>query len=706
MFKKFLDLFKNTTNNKFPSKNIKLKFDRHGLGDVCQFIYLVQLYHSRGYTVTVQIEENKRFLWKIAGVNIVSGGNLPDHECLHPYEFNDLNFPDYVGNKVLFGLSHPFVPNLSELGLTKETAWDELCKVKLSAHSFISDGDRVEVDKFLEGLPKPIICFHSCGNTWQERKSIPIETAFKVILKLLDSMSGSVIVLDNERRAPMVGDERCKGIKPSFKNITLEQLCALYEKSELMIGIDSGPFHVANLTPVKCLGIFRDLQPTHVCLPNPNAIYLASSQYEEHWKIRRDRWNIATYEGEEPTADEIVDAAMEILQINIKAKLEEKNCGCISISSQKNNDLTIASSSSDKTIYDLAVQSASSNKESNFVYLNPEPICKDLIDLLENYKKPIKLFLVTERPLVVKNKFVKVLRMNLKEAANKFSENSVDFLFINHYAYGSVTDSILAWKNKIAPNGLIAGNNFDIEQIYVALADRFALSDVVKISRNWFWKNIVSLKGKWIQPIADQSKILPSHVLFIPYCGQKENFENAAKSINCKDLHAFVIDNSIDGIDSSVVPENWGIFKPKQTLSFSEVQNIAQKIAIDMGVKYLLCCQSDSMCLDNNLVNDLLQEMEKYDTLGLVFTLYDAIYSTRVQAIKEIGVWDESFKYNSADIDYYHRFEISKWDIETKFTSRVVRQEKKSIASENTDDQQYLIDKWGKDKTFNSPFNF
>lgn len=704
MFQKFLDLFKNPINNKFVSKNIKLKFDRHGLGDVCQFIYLVQIYHNRGYTVTVKIEENKKFLWQIAGVNIVSGGNLPDHECLHPYEFNDLNFPDHIGNKVLFGLSHPFVPSLSELGLTKETAWDELCKVKLSAHNFISEEARIEVDKFLDGLPKPIVCFHSCGNTWQERKSIPIETSFNVVLKLLDSMSGSVVILDNDRRSPMVGDERCKGIRPSFKNITLDQLCALYEKCDLMIGIDSGPFHVANLTPVKCLGIFRDLQPTHVCLPNPNAVYLASSKYEKHWKVRRDRWNIATYEGEEPTADEIVNTAMEVLQISVKDKLEKENCGCTSISFPK-NDLAIEASSA-KPIYNLSVQSASPNEESTFVYLNPEPICKDLIDLLENYKKPIKLFLVSNNPLIVKNKFVKVLRMDLKEAAAKFPENSVDFLFINHYAYGLVIDSILAWKRKIANNGLIAGNNFDIEQIYVALADRFALSDVVKLSGHWFWKNTTALKGKWIQPIPKQSKILPSHVLFIPYFDQKENIENAAKSIDCKDLCAFVIDNSIDGLDSSVIPENWGIFKPNKKLSFSEIQNLAQKIAIDMGVKYLLSCQSDSKCLDNKLVNDLLQEMEQDYKLGLVFTLYDAIYVTRIQALKEVGVWDESFKYNSADIDYYHRFEISKWDIETKFTSRVVRQEKKSIASENTDDQQYLIDKWGKDKTFNSPFNF
>ncbi len=292
---------------------LKIKFDRHGLGDVVHMIHAVQLYKRRGYDVTVQVEENKKFLWKIAGVNIVQGGDLPDHSYHYPAGFDDLNVPDCDANKVAFGLRHDVMPKLEDLGLTREQAWDELCAVRLSAHDHISPEAHAEAEKFLEGMPRPIICFHSRGTNWHERKSIPTDVAFDVILKLLDQTGGSVIVLDFDARAPMVGHERCKGIKPSWGHISVEKLCALYQRSDLMIGVDSGPFHVAALTNVKALGVFRSLHPNRVCLPNPNAVYLVTGHHADQWQRRADRWITDLFAGNEPTADEIAFAAVKVL---------------------------------------------------------------------------------------------------------------------------------------------------------------------------------------------------------------------------------------------------------------------------------------------------------------------------------------------------------------------------------------------------------
>lgn len=302
-------------------KNLNFKFDRHGLGDCVHEIYAVQLYRSRGYSVTVQVEENKKFLWKVSGVNIVQGGDLPDHSYHYPAGFEDLNVPDHSANKVAFGLRNNVMPSLDELGLTEQSAWDELCNVRLSAHEHISQEAHDEAERFLEGLPRPIIAIHSRGTNWHERKSIPTEIAFDVIVKLLNQTSGSVVVLDFDMRAPMVGDARCKGIKPSWGHIGVDRLCALYERIDLMIGVDSGPFHVAAMTPVKALGVFRTLHPNRVCLPNPNAVYLASDRYEEHWQSRRDRWNIVTYHGAEPTADDIVEKAVSLLNCDQPSKV-------------------------------------------------------------------------------------------------------------------------------------------------------------------------------------------------------------------------------------------------------------------------------------------------------------------------------------------------------------------------------------------------
>jgi FkbM family methyltransferase len=292
---------------------LKFKFDRHGLGDVCHMAHAVQIYKRRGYDVTVQAEENKLFLWKVAGVNIIQGGDLPDHSYHYPSGFDDLSLPDHATNKVAFGLRHDVMPKLEDLGLTQEQAWDELCIIRLSAHDFISAEAHAEAEQFLDGLPHPIICFHSRGTNWHERKSLPTEVAFDVIVKLLDQTGGSVVVLDFDRRAPMVGDARCKGIKPAWGHISIEKLCALYEHSDLMIGVDSGPLHVASLTPIKTLGVFRSLHPPRVCLPNPNAVSLVSDRHASQWESRKYRWDCQAYKGSEPKVDDIVTAAVQIL---------------------------------------------------------------------------------------------------------------------------------------------------------------------------------------------------------------------------------------------------------------------------------------------------------------------------------------------------------------------------------------------------------
>ena len=293
---------------------LRIKFDRHGLGDCVHFAHALQLYKRRGYDITVQAEENKLFVWKVAGVNIVQGGGLPDHSYHYPAGFDDLSKPDHETNKVAFGLRNEIMPPLEELGLTQEQAWDELCAVRLSAHAYISPEAHAEAERFLEGMPRPIICFHSRGTNWHERKSIPTDAAFETILKLLDQTGGSVIVLDFDRRAPMVGDARCKGIKPTWGHVDIDRLCALLERTDLLIGVDSGPFHLAAFTNVKALGVFRSLLPNRVCLPNPNAVYLAGENLDEHWCKRRPvPWNIATYSGPNPTADDIVQRASEHL---------------------------------------------------------------------------------------------------------------------------------------------------------------------------------------------------------------------------------------------------------------------------------------------------------------------------------------------------------------------------------------------------------
>lgn len=284
----------------------------HGLGDCAHFAHLLQLYKRRGYTVGVAGEANKRFVWQVAGVELLDEGSCgcKNHGWTYPNEFEDLDQPDHLGNKVAFGLNNAPLPVIDE---PREALWDELCKVRLQAAPLIPDECFAEADWFLDGMPRPIVLLHSDGTNWAMRKNLPVSTSLGVLRGLLERFAGSIIVLDWDARAPMIGHERVKGIRPGWGMIDPPRLAALYERSDLMIGVDSGPFHWAAVTRIPALGIFRTIAPCRCCLPNPNATYMVSGTQHHQWARRSDTWRFVEYAGVEPDSLEIVEVAAAML---------------------------------------------------------------------------------------------------------------------------------------------------------------------------------------------------------------------------------------------------------------------------------------------------------------------------------------------------------------------------------------------------------
>lgn len=297
------------------NKKIRFRFDGHGLGDCVHCAMALQLYLQRGYDVAIQVEPNKRWLWEAAGIPIYEPGrdgpDLPLHPYYYPGGFFDLSAPDYTNSKI----AHLFEvdPNVMPVLGTKEEVWQELCQIRVNLVSAISSQAFMEASAFVEDLPRPIFVLHSRGTNWAAEKSIPTETAFNLILELLDNTPGSVVVLDYDRRAPMVGDARCKGIKPSWGHIGIDRLCALLLTADLFIGIDSGPFHVASMLGVKSIFVGRQIPPVRCCLPSPNATYLVPARDHEHWAKRDSRWRFAEFQGEQATSQDIVTLANQIL---------------------------------------------------------------------------------------------------------------------------------------------------------------------------------------------------------------------------------------------------------------------------------------------------------------------------------------------------------------------------------------------------------
>lgn len=304
-------------------KQIRLKFCGHGLGDCVHAALALQLYRRRGYDVTVQIEPNKHWIWQVSGVTLHQGEDELPH---HPYEyvpsinsFFDLNLPDHSANKVAGFFAHPALPSLG----SPEAVWEELCQTRLDATPWISAAAHCEAEAFLEGLPRPVFVLHSKGSNWQDQKSIPDGVAFELIRRLLNETTGSVIILDYDARAPSLsGHPRCQAIKPDWGHIGCDRLCALLLRSDLLIGVDSGPFHVASLVDVQALGVFRGIPAVRCCLPNPNATYLVPARQHSHWNQRESEWRFAEYHGDEVTARDIADLAIDLVTPQERPSME------------------------------------------------------------------------------------------------------------------------------------------------------------------------------------------------------------------------------------------------------------------------------------------------------------------------------------------------------------------------------------------------
>ncbi len=292
-------------------KPIRIRFDSHGLGDVVAACHAMRLYIKAGYDVAVQVEANKRWVWEAAGIPIYDGPEkLPAHPYPYPDKFWDLDAPDHLSSKIAHVFEHSALPKLG----SKPEVWEMICSERFDATDAITQDAHDEAEAFLEGMPRPIIAVHSKGTNWQAGKSIPDGVALELIVSLLRLTAGSVIVLDFDCRAPMVGDARCKGIKPSWGHIGVDRLCALLQRVDLMIGVDSGPFHVAGMIPkLKALGVFRQIPPVRCCLPNPNATYMVPDRDHHHWSKRSDRWTFIEYGGDSPSGEEIAEVAERIV---------------------------------------------------------------------------------------------------------------------------------------------------------------------------------------------------------------------------------------------------------------------------------------------------------------------------------------------------------------------------------------------------------
>jgi hypothetical protein len=157
--------------------------------------------------------------------------------------------------------------------------------------------------------------FHSHGSNFADRKNLPNEVCREFYRRYLDDSDGSLVLLDWDLRIPTLRHQRVRHVKRDFGHISLEHLGALYAKADLLIGVDSGPYHFAKLFRVPTAGVWRQHIPSQCTLPNSNAVNLVRREPDNpaKWASRRSFWNLVEYDGPEVTAEHLMNVARSLL---------------------------------------------------------------------------------------------------------------------------------------------------------------------------------------------------------------------------------------------------------------------------------------------------------------------------------------------------------------------------------------------------------
>lgn len=295
-------------------KKLVTWFD-HGLGDCCHYAAVLKLYQARGHDVHVHYDRNKTAVFEAAGCNYHP---VPENYHRFPY-YAGFNHPnpgqDWSGSKVALNLNTESLPPLGD----RAEVWEELCRVNLedSFDKVLTPEMRIEAVQFLSALPRPVVLIHSKGTNFQRDKSIPDHEASKLYEMLLDGMSGSLVLLDWDHRVPTPAHARVRHTKRDWGHISVHQLACLMVESDLLIGIDSGPYHLAALTRCPALGVFTHFYPSCVSLPRVNLKSAVMTRNADTYRpvnqARRKRWSVLEYSGTIPTAADIAKHALRML---------------------------------------------------------------------------------------------------------------------------------------------------------------------------------------------------------------------------------------------------------------------------------------------------------------------------------------------------------------------------------------------------------
>ena len=281
----------------FGGKVLRVKF-HHGLGDHAHFAANIVMAREDGYSVVVESGADKHPILLAAGAEVGGSGDFADVDWHDPFWNRDASreVPVWEYNKSAVNLSrHP----MPELNGNPREQWDRFRRVKLSADC-VSQEKKARVDALIANLPRPIVLLHTCGNTWQEVKKLPPKVTEDLCDTILDGTEGSVVLLDWDNRTPRTPAWRVRHSQDDWGGLCLAELMYLTTRADLLIGVDSGPLHVAGIMGCPTVAVWphHEVQFSKYLVPRDNQVSMVSSALHGWCQSVRNVFNVVEYRGD------------------------------------------------------------------------------------------------------------------------------------------------------------------------------------------------------------------------------------------------------------------------------------------------------------------------------------------------------------------------------------------------------------------------
>lgn len=262
-----------------PASKPPLKWHfTHGLGDCANFAHIAAMYVSRGYAVDIACAPDKAFVFADTGATVTQ--ELSGHELI-PYGEPQMptvgiaEFP-WLYNKA--GVA--CVMRAPRVEYALPDCWNSLCGVEMDLRLHVPAETTNAVETLLRYLPRPLVLFHTQGNTFREGKNVAPHNAERIYGAIMDAMGGTLLLMDWDNRITPGPKHRhrWRNVQDEIGVLDVAGTVALMAACDLLVSVDSGPLHLARMTGTPVIGLSRRLyhHPCRTCLPNHLSRYIVS----------------------------------------------------------------------------------------------------------------------------------------------------------------------------------------------------------------------------------------------------------------------------------------------------------------------------------------------------------------------------------------------------------------------------------------------